>query len=534
MSFAPSSFATVCTSPLKQELFGFLLSLSLHHRNAEVYINCDSASRDYINECTPKIRLNITWIVSLDKYSTFTRQEMENQGIWGDFQMAKAEVIREALQKENDVLFIDCDTVILDKFEIPEGEYQLGVSPQFITDIHVELTGYYNGGLLWTNQISLPDKWISYTAVSRYYDQASIEDLAKDYKYFEFGENYNLQTWRFILGKESSEQIKSYFNIKDGTVFYKTAPLKFIHMHFSNKEAPQLESIKNFIVNILLSAKKWKELAIIFRIVYDKWQLIVPEQPRRNPLFNHTDDSYRELALMFQEKNMDLKVLKCDTNHCWLYPKILLYDRPTLGWYDNEAKSAFVAFHGNGDGDVGEPWIFWPRNPRILEPILEKHGTLPWSERTNLSIFIGNIENSVQDKYRKKPDWKDYITEFHCTYGKKHLFTQEEYLMKLRSSKYGLCLRGYGSKCHREVELMAFGVVPIITENVSITSYYDPPILDMHYIYVKSPEEINEKLEKISEEKWTQMSTACKEWYQRNVHSDNAWANMISHMLYET
>ena len=48
-----------------------------------------------------------------------------------------------------------------------------------------------------------------YTKTSRYFDQASIEDLVKIYSYFEFGENYNLQTWRFILGVEPGEKIIS-------------------------------------------------------------------------------------------------------------------------------------------------------------------------------------------------------------------------------------------------------------------------------------------------------------------------------------
>ena len=58
--------------------------------------------------------------------------------------------------------------------------------------------GYYNGGMLWTNQKSLPDKWKEYTKTSRYHDQAAIEDLARCFSYFEFGENYNFSWWRVL------------------------------------------------------------------------------------------------------------------------------------------------------------------------------------------------------------------------------------------------------------------------------------------------------------------------------------------------
>uniref|UniRef100_A0A6C0KLB8 Exostosin GT47 domain-containing protein n=1 Tax=viral metagenome TaxID=1070528 RepID=A0A6C0KLB8_9ZZZZ len=105
--------------------------------------------------------------------------------------------------------------------------------------------------------------------------------------------------------------------------------------------------------------------------------------------------------------------------------------------------------------------------------------------------------------------------------------------MKLRNSRYGLCLRGYGSKCHREVELMAFGTIPIVTHEVTMNSYMDPPIENVHYIRVKNTQEFKEKLEKMNEKKWKIMSRFCYEWYQRNVHSKNCWKNMIEYILYD-
>jgi len=76
-----------------------------------------------------------------------------------------------------------------------------------------------------------------FTKKSRYFDQASIEDLAKKYEYFEFGENYNLQCWRFLLSQESPQQIAN--NITDkpnDKLYYKNKPLKFVHTHFFSQE----------------------------------------------------------------------------------------------------------------------------------------------------------------------------------------------------------------------------------------------------------------------------------------------------------
>ena len=168
----------------------------------------------------------------------------------------------------------------------------------------------------------------------------------------------------------------------------------------------------------------------------------------------------------------------------------------------------------------------------LLEKILKRNGILTYDERETESIFIGNYENSIQEKFRiTKKCWTDVISEYHCTEGSVHKFTHEEYLMKLRNSKFGLCLRGYGSKCHREVELMAFGTVPIIAPGVTVQSYMEPLIENVHYIRVSGPDELTVKTQ-MTEAKWSEMSSACYEWYQRNVYSTNCWNNMISNILY--
>ena len=112
--------------------------------------------------------------------------------------------------------------------------------------------------------------------------------------------------------------------------------------------------------------------------------------------------------------------------------------------------------------------------------------------------------------------------------GKVHKFSQEEYLEELHNSKYGLCLRGYGSKCHREVELMALGTVPIVTDEVSVSSYINPLIENVHYKKISKVEDWKEP----SKEEWEKMSKACVKWYEENIHSRNSWELTIKTILY--
>jgi hypothetical protein len=99
--------------------------------------------------------------------------------------------------------------------------------------------------------------------------------------------------------------------------------------------------------------------------------------------------------------------------------------------------------------------------------------------------------------------------------NEQYIYTQEEYLQLLRNSKFGLSLRGYGPKCNREIELMAFGTVPIIDEYVSM-SYYDPPQENIHYFRINQPSDIKNVINNCSKEQWIKMSTACREWYNKN------------------
>ena len=493
---------------------------------------------------TPKPRLNVVFLVELDKYSGMGRREMLECGCWTEFQMMKARVIEFALHTERDTLLLDSDIIITGEICNIDDTKDLGVSPQFIRQEFIDKTGYYNGGMLWTKNKDLPADWIKFAETSRYFDQAAIEDLVSKYSHFEFDETYNVQCWRLTLSNEPADEIANHFSAKSktGLIYYKQLPIKFIHTHFNDG---RFDDFNNIIIHNLIIAKNYKILAIIFRVHNRKWVLTVPKQPMVG-WGKHKNDSYRELPILMKLKNKDVDVQYSEkTIHCWLDPNILMYDRPTLEWLDAEVQNASLILMGNGDvkdkikikieGINTKPWIFWPRKPMLLEKILKRNGILLYEDRTVESIFIGNYENPTQEKYRNNGTirWADAIEEYHCTKGSEHKFTHEEYLMKLRTAKYGLCLRGYGSKCHREVELMAFGTVPIVTDGVTTDSYMEPLVENKHFLRVSGPDDVRKKIDEISQEKWCEMSDECYEWYQRNVYSVNCWNNMISHVLYD-
>lgn len=251
----PDSCCAICTKSCAKELLGMLLSLAHHHQNMPMYIMADTYTRSYIEMEIPNVELKIKWIITLDKYTGKNRQQMEREKIWSDFQMSKANIISEALKDNDDTLFLDSDLFILGRINNIDKTKELGVSPHYMEESKTKMYGYYNGGFLWTKNKDVPKKWIEYTKTSRFYDQASIEDLAKEFSHFNFSKNYNFGQWRFHLDNK-------YVNIKDNKLMFENEELKIIHIHFH-----KYVSFRNLIVNKLRLLDRHNEISYIIKIL---------------------------------------------------------------------------------------------------------------------------------------------------------------------------------------------------------------------------------------------------------------------------
>lgn len=159
--------------------------------------------------------------------------------------------------------------------------------------------------------------------------------------------------------------------------------------------------------------------------------------------------------------------------------------------------------------------------------MLVEQGMGAVTERPRGIVFYGRSENRVQLGRRTGHDWatafKAPEDEFvHVEGEKPYPFSQRDYLKRLASAKWGLCLAGYGAKCHREVECMAMGCVPVVAEEVDITGYAVPPQEGVHFLRVSEPADI-QKVLLAAAPKWSTMSAACRAWYQENVSAEGMW-----------
>ena len=260
--------------------------------------------------------------------------------------------------------------------------------------------------------------------------------------------------------------------------------------------------------------------------------LIVMPHPQTKGFFAHAGDSFREVVQIWAERGyVELSPMH-GVSQIWLgsVGETLLYDRPTLEWLERSpaAERTFKKglFGNPAPPDGGSPWTFWPRRPRLVEELVGLGiGKADWEDRSQTLVFYGRSENQVQMGHRTTHDWSAACSDFVHVKGEgSYPFSQRDYLKRLAGARFGLCLAGYGKKCHREVECMAMGCVPIVANEVDMSSYANPPKEGIHYFRVWEPEDAASLVKKIDKGTWRLMSAACRDWWRENASADGMWA----------
>ena len=282
--------------------------------------------------------------------------------------------------------------------------------------------------------------------------------------------------------------------------------------------------------------------------------------------FGHPGDSFREMVRLWGERGWVQVREHATATMVWWgsvgADGVLLYDRPNHDWrlaapaieqvwkrglFGNPRPSASAAAAA-----AAKPWSFWPRRPEFVEAIVAA-GVGGWSARTRGLVFYGKIENKVQERRRTATDWSSACSEWVSEAATlknevagtaaSHLrsaslanewvlvrgdqpypFTQREYLERLATAKFGLCLAGYGLKCHREVECMAMGCVPLVAPEVDMESYAVPPREGVEYLRVANPAAAAAVAASMDQATWERMSAAGQAWWRANASCEGMFA----------
>ena len=59
------------------------------------------------------------------------------------------------------------------------------------------------------------------------------------------------------------------------------------------------------------------------------------------------------------------------------------------------------------------------------------------------------------------------------------------------------------------------GTVLIVTPDVDMKNYFDPPVNGDHYLVVRSPDELSRVIQELPDNEWERMSRNCRDWYRK-------------------
>lgn len=170
--------------------------------------------------------------------------------------------------------------------------------------------------------------------------------------------------------------------------------------------------------------------------------------------------------------------------------------------------------------------------PEHLEKVREKIGRLGYEQRKYASIFAGSIENETQEFFRNKfKEWEEAIEIYSCidklNKSESRKYSIDEYIRLVSQSRFGVCFRGNGPKCYRELEYLALGTPLIITTGVEV-NYPNKLEEGTHFYRADTPQQCERIALETSRSQWEKMSKACYEWFSENGTIDSIFHQIES------
>jgi hypothetical protein len=168
--------------------------------------------------------------------------------------------------------------------------------------------------------------------------------------------------------------------------------------------------------------------------------------------------------------------------------------------------------------------------PAHLEEVRRSLGRKKWQERRHSTIYCGSIENEMQEYHRSRfKGWEKHI-EIYSMADRLHKkegyrYSMDEYLALVATSRFGVCFRGNGPKCFRELEYLALGTPLIITPGVEVNYPY-PLEEGVHFLRAYSPYDIDEINRSTNQSQWEGMSKACWDWFEKHGTIDNIFKDI--------
>jgi len=222
----------------------------------------------YTTSAFPKIAYKGRVVLNtcLDIYSDLTRKKMESmpsqQGLknyFHDFTLEKCNLMSWAIAEHGDgVLFCDADICWMGPLPSIPQNTDLALSPHYIRHEDEKKFGTFNAGFLYIKTQAIVERWLLESLLSDFYEQLSLNVLAKTYAYYTFGPHINYGWWRMFQAPVSPDQRKAEWI----GLTVKGKSLVCIHTHWKTKD-PMTHEFNTWILNRIKYNKDFDSLSIL-------------------------------------------------------------------------------------------------------------------------------------------------------------------------------------------------------------------------------------------------------------------------------
>ena len=238
---------TLTTGGSYNDLVRLLTSISLYCPMLKIYLLCDSVVMESVLIDFPF--LNIICHCILDKYMNKNRRILESEGRWLDFMLEKCTIIDYALEREDHVLFVDSDIILLNGVDGIEVGGEIGLSRHEIVRGDEDLYGKFNGGFIYVRNKSFTGWWRSASVGSSFYEQKAMDNIPRNFDTFYFPPQNNFGWWR-LCQAEVPHEVASRFKVCGDTIMYDNKPLNSVHTHIGDN-SNYVVIFNNFIESLI-------------------------------------------------------------------------------------------------------------------------------------------------------------------------------------------------------------------------------------------------------------------------------------------
>lgn len=280
-----TSIATLVNEFAIDDLKVLLFTLQLWNaKPPTVYIFSDTASAPAI----AAIKYSGTVVVKEDALNAYTglnrramesRRDIRGKSMFAEFTEEKTGLMEWALRLSDGtgVLFCDADICHLGPLpEIPDGT-ELALSPHMIRKSDTDRFGIYNAGFLWFREPAVAVKWRELCATSRFFEQACLEELAIDYKLYQFPIQVNYGWWRLWQGDQSPLTLQADWGIhrseSTSGIAVNKLPLLSIHTHWSEKSDRATYEFNMWVLEKLRKLVSVKKTAALVKFLQATFNL---------------------------------------------------------------------------------------------------------------------------------------------------------------------------------------------------------------------------------------------------------------------